>query len=116
MLNSSRLPGTSASTGNVASTTGTAPRSPAQPSTSRSRLPKLANSVAGKTASGRATAAATSASTVPSTAMSSSWCGNTSRPRVRNIPTWATHARPWWNAVIVCWAGIAAEPSASPAR
>ena len=116
MLKISRLPGTSAITGKVASTTGTAPRSPAQPSTIRSRLPSFANTVAGKTASGRATAAAISASTVPWSQMLSSWCGNTSRPSVRNMPTWATHASPWWNAVIVCWAGIAAEPSASPAR
>ena len=70
MLKSSRARGTSAITGKVASTTGTAPRRPAQPRIARSGHEKCENSVAGITASGRATTAATIASTVPSTAMS----------------------------------------------
>ena len=62
----SSLRGTPSRTGNVASTTGTAPRSPAQPSTARSRRSKPAPVVATSAASGRATTAASSASTVPS--------------------------------------------------
>ena len=56
-------------TGNVASTTGTAPRSPAQPSTRRSVVRSGANAVATMTASGRATKTSTSAISVPSSAI-----------------------------------------------
>ena len=84
------------STGKVARTTGTAPRRPAQPSTSRSADAKPLNAVATNTASGRATTAARRASTVPSTATSPRSAGNTSRPSVKNMPSCATQARPSW--------------------
>ena len=72
MLKNVRLPSTPAMTGNVPSTTGTAPRSPAQPSTNRSLIDSDANAVATTTASGRATKTSTSAMSDPSQAMSSS--------------------------------------------
>jgi hypothetical protein len=110
------LSGICSITGKVASTTGTAPRSPAQPMIRRSRAVNFANVVASAEPSGRATTATTSASTVPSTATSPSSDGNTSRPSVKNIVSWAIQARPSWNAVMVRLAGIAVEPSQRPAR
>ena len=52
----------------------------------------------------------------PRAATSPSSLGKTSRPSVRNIAICATHARPWWNTVTVCLAGMRPEPSISPAR
>ena len=40
--------------------------------------------------------------------------GNTSRPSVRNMPSCATQARPWWKEVIVCWAGIVRRAEHQP--
>ena len=62
--------------GNVASTTGTAPRNPAHPRTIRSVVFNGAVAVATITASGRATKTSTSAISVPSSAMSRSCDGN----------------------------------------
>ena len=72
MLKYSWLCGTPSSTGNVASTTGTAPRRPAHPRASRSPAVKRSNAVATATATGRATSISTSARTVPSNATLSS--------------------------------------------
>ena len=94
MLKNSREWGTSAITGKVASTTGTAPRSPAQPRTSLSLTEKESSAVETKVATGRATNSRSSASTVPSIQTSSRRLGNTSRPRARNIVIWATQPRP----------------------
>ena len=116
MLKYVLLSGTPSITGNVASTTGTPPRSPAQPSAKRSAALKWSKAVATKAATGRARATSTRAITVPSTQTSSSWLGNTSRPRVRKSPICATHASPWWKTVIVLRAGIVALPSTRPAR
>ena len=74
------LPPTPAMTGKVASTTGTAPRSPAAESARRSLHVNRAGRVAMATATGRETKTSTSASTVPRTATSSSRLGKTSRP------------------------------------
>ena len=103
------------STGKVASTTGTAPRSPAQPSTTRSAVVKRSKAVLTKAATGRATNTSTSASAVPLIATSPSSLGNTSSPSARNIAICATQASPWWNTVTVRLAGMRAEPSTSPA-
>ena len=108
--------GTSSITGKIASTTGTAPRSPAQPRNAFSGMLKPLPSVLTSVASGRATNTTTSASSVPSHATSSRSAGKTSRPSVRNIVSCATHAMPSWNAVTVRLAGMLADPSASPAR
>jgi hypothetical protein len=67
-------------------------------------------------ATGRATNIRTTASTVPSRATSPNDDGKTSRPSTRNIASWATQARPSWNVAMVWRAGIADEPSVSPAR
>ncbi len=115
MLKKSPLSVTSAITGNVASTTGTAPRRPAQPSTTRSATPKPIRGVETNTASGRATTVTTKASTVPSTTNSPSCAGFTSSPSARNITTWASQPMPSWKVMIVRLAGIRADPSARPA-
>ena len=115
MLKNVRDSSTWSSTGKVASTTGTAPRSPAQPSTTRSAVVKRSKAVLMKTATGRATKTSTSASAVPLIATSPRSLGNTSSPSARNIEICATHASPWWNTVTVRLAGIRAEPSISPA-
>ena len=114
MLKYSRLLGTPLITGKVASTTGTAPRSPAQPRTSRSRALKRSKAVASAVASGRATKATTRAIRVPSTSTSPSWLGKTSKPRVRKSVIWATQARPSWKAVIVRLAGIVGAAERQP--
>ena len=107
---------TSSITGNVASTTGTAPRRPAQPRNAFSRHSKPLPIVATSVATGRATKTTTSASSVPLPAISPSSDGNTSRPSVRNMPSCATQASPSWNAVTVRLAGRSADPSMSPHR
>ena len=116
MLKNSVLCGTWAITGKVASTTGTAPRRPAQPSTRRSTAEKRSNAVATNTATGRATKSSTSASAVPSSATSGRSLGNTSRPSTTNRLIWASQPSPSWKTVTVRFAGIGAEPSISPAR
>ena len=110
------LPPTPAMTGKVARTTGTAPRSPAPESARRSLHVNRAGRVEMATATGREMNTSTSASTVPRTATSSSRLGKTSRPSETNIATCPTQASPWWKEVTVCWAGMPAVPSASPAR
>ena len=85
-LKNSRFRGTSAITAKVASTTGTPPRSPAQPSASRSRAVKSSKIVASAAATGRATTTTTSASTVPSKATSPRSLGNTSSPKREEEP------------------------------
>jgi hypothetical protein len=109
-------PSTSSITGKVASTTGTAPRRPAQPSTTRSAIEKRSNAVLTKVATGRATNTSTSASAVPLTATSPRSLGKTSRPSARNMEICAIQARPWWNTVTVRLAGMREDPSISPAR
>jgi hypothetical protein len=103
-------------TGNVANTIGVPPRSPAQPSISRSRRLNFAPSVEMTAAAGRAIAAVTNAIAAPSGMMSTSWAGNTSRPSVRKRPSCATHASPSWKVTIVRLAGDEAVPSTRPAR
>ena len=114
MLKNSCERGMRSMTGNVASTTGTAPRSPAQPRTACSRQVKPNGVVHRTVASGRATNTSTSARTVPSSATPPRSDGKTNSPRTRNIDNCATHAMPSWNVAIVCLAGIVAEPSISP--
>ena len=116
MLKNSSDWGTSAITGKIASTTGTAPRRPAQPSSPFSRASRPLPHVVASIATGRATKTTTSASSEPFHATWSRSAGNTSRPRVRNIASCATQARPSWNAVTVRLAGRLAEPIARPAR
>ena len=116
MLKNSLLCSMFSITGKVASTTGTAPRRPAQPTTTRSPAVKRSNAVASAAVRGRAMKTSKSASAVPSSQTSSSLLGNTSSPRARNIAIWATQPRPWWKTVTVCLAGMRAEPSIRPAR
>jgi hypothetical protein len=116
MLKNSRLPGTPSITGNVARTTGTAPRRPAQPSSSRSRTVKRSSAVPRIVAAGRATTTRISASSVPSITTSPSWLGKTSSPSARNIEICATQASPWWKVMIVRFAGTVAVPRIRPAR
>jgi hypothetical protein len=68
MLKNWTLWATCSITGNVASTTGTAPLRPAHPSTARSGTLKPWKAVARNAAAGRATSATISASSVPLTA------------------------------------------------
>ena len=103
-------------TGKIANTIGVAPRSPAQPSISRSRRSKSARSVNSTADSGRAIAAVTIAIAAPSGMMSSSSLGNTRSPSIRKRPSCATQARPSWKVTIVRRAGVDAVPSTSPAR
>ena len=110
-----RPSGTLSITGKVASTTGTAPRSPAQPSTTRSCQLKSSRAVATAAESGRATNTRISVSTVPSSHTSPRALGKTSRPSARNIVICATHASPSWNTVTVCFAGMRPDPSTRPA-
>ena len=103
-------------TGNVARTTGTAPRSPAHPSATRSLNEKPIPTVLAKVAIGRATNTRTSARMIPSSHTPPKSDGNTRRPRTRNMPSCATHASPSWNVVIVRRAGVAELPMTRPAR
>ena len=99
----------------MASTTGTAPRRPAQPSTIRSRVSKRSKAVLTNVAIGRATNTSAQARAVALSATSSSRLGNTSRPSATNIAICATQASPSWKTVTVRLAGMRAEPSTSPA-
>ncbi len=116
MLKYSSERGTPSRIGNVASTTGTAPRRPAQPMSACSRRLNRAPTSEITVASGRLTKTTSSASSVPFQATSGSSDGKTSRPSVRNMPSCATQASPSWNAVTVRLAGRLPEPSASPVR
>jgi hypothetical protein len=80
----------------VASTIGTAPRSPAQPSRRRSRALKSLSAVDTQTATGRTTKTRSSASARPEPATSVSWRGNTRRPSTMNSVTCARNAMPSW--------------------
>ena len=90
--------GTSDDSAKVASTIGTAPRSPAQPSSSRSRLVNLLKAVDAQTAAGLIASMSRNASATAGTATSSSRLGKTSRPRTMKSATWARNARPSWKA------------------
>ena len=103
-------------TAKVANTTGTAPRRPAQPSTSFSPTLNPWPTVTTSAASGRANTAVATAIAVPSSAIAPRSSGNTSRPRIRNRESWAIQARPSWKVTIVRRAGVVAVPSTSPAR
>jgi hypothetical protein len=111
-----RPPSMPSVTAKVANTTGTAPRSPAQPSTIFSPTLKPWPTVTSSVASGRAITAVTSAIAVPSSAIAPRSSGNTSSPRIRNSASWAIQARPSWKVTIVRRAGVVAVPSTSPAR
>ena len=106
----------SADTANVANTIGTAPRRPAQPSTSFSPVVNPWRTVTSSAASGRAKTAVTSAIAVPSSAMSPRSPAFTSSPSSRNSPSCATHARPSWKVMIVRRAGDEALPRTRPVR
>jgi hypothetical protein len=110
----SSAPSTPAITGNVASTTGTAPRSPAHPSAIRSGTEKPRPMVPANAAIGRATNTSSSASRIPSSHTAPKSDGKTSSPRTRNMPSCATHARPSWKVVIVRRAGVDELPITRP--
>ena len=82
----------------VASTIGTAPRSPPHPRSSRSRELNPFRAVDAQTATGRIRTTSNSASTRPARATSASWRGKTSRPSTMNSATCARKASPSWNA------------------
>ena len=100
-------------TGKVASTIGTAPRSPAHPTSadSRRRNPKPLIEITA--ARGRATKISTAAMRKPSPAIPPNSPGFTSRPSVRNSAIWLTQARPSWKSRTVRRLGIDALPSIS---
>ena len=106
---------TPAITGKVASQIGIAPRRPAQPSITRSRLLKGAKALETKAASGRATNISAADSSSPSPATSPSPLGKTSRPSRAKSEIWAIHERPWWKAIVVGRAGTAPVPRMSAA-
>ena len=106
---------TPATTGKVASQIGIAPRRPAQPSISRSRLSNGAKALATKAASGRATKISTAESSRPSPATSTRPLGKTSRPSRTKSEIWATQERPWWKAIVVWRAGTGPVPRISAA-
>ena len=108
-------PSTPAITGKVASQIGIAPRSPAQPSISRSRMSNGARALATTAASGRATNMSAAERSRASAATSPSWLGNTSRPRRKKSEICETHDRPWWKAMVVCFAGTTPVPRISAA-
>ena len=101
---------TPATTGKVASQIGIAPRRPAQPSISRSRLSNGDSALATKAASGRATKISTTATSSAAPAWSSSPLGKTSSPSNTNSEIWAIQERPWWKAIVVWRAGIGPVP------
>ncbi len=108
-----RMPAT---TGKVASQIGVAPRSPAQPSSSRSRMRKGESAVAAKVASGRATRISTAESASPLTATSPRALGKTSSPSRMKSEICEIQPSPSWKVVSVRLAGIGAVPSASAVR
>ena len=94
-------------TGKVASTTGNAPRRPAQltratrePGSARSAWPATRPRGAPRTSARRSGSARR-------TATSPNSLGKTSRPRVRNSAIWLTQARPSWKSSTVRLPGIA---------
>ncbi len=103
-------PSTPAITGSVASQIGTAPRSPAQPSISRSRMSNGAKIVETQTATGRARKISTAESSSPFPATSTSSLGKTSSPSRKKSAICEIHARPWWKTTIVRRAGIRPLP------
>ena len=80
--------------GNVPSTIGTAPRSPAHASTTRSAAANGSRAVSANTATGRATNISTIASPIAGPRRCSSPRGVTSSPSITNSATCATHAAP----------------------
>ena len=107
---------TPATTGKVASQIGIAPRRPAQPSISRSRLSNGDRALATKAASGRATKISTAESEQRFAGDDRlSPLGNTSRPSSTKSEICATHESPWWKAIVVWRAGIGPLPRISAA-
>ena len=102
-------------TGKVASQIGIAPRSPAQPSISRSRALNGEKTLAANAASGRATNISAAESSRPSTATSPSPLGKTNSPSRAKSEICETQESPWWKAIVVRLAGIAPVPSPSAA-
>ena len=84
----------------MASTIGTAPRSPAQERNARSRQPKPWKSVETKTATGRATNVSTAVSAIAAPATGPRRLGKTSSPSTTNSVTCATNASPSWKVTI----------------
>ncbi len=103
-------------TGKVASQIGIAPRSPAQPSITRSRSVKRSVRLATAAASGRATKISTAEISRPSPATSTSWLGKTSRPSRKKSEICETQPRPWWKATIVRLPGTWPVPRISAVR
>ena len=116
MLKMRSADATSATTGNVASQIGVAPRSPAQPIISRSRMSKRVDRVERTAATGRATRISAADSARPLSATSGSSLGKTSRPRMKKRPICATQLTPWWKATIVRRPGMPPVPSHSAVR
>ncbi len=87
-------PGTRALTGMVASTIGTAPRSPAQDKNACCRQPSRSGSVAASTAAGRARNTSTSPTTMAGRTWAGSRAGEASRPSMTNSPIWASQPIP----------------------
>lgn len=108
--------GTPASSGKVASTIGTAPRSPAQDTISLSARVSGVQASAISTLTGRATNARNSATASPLPATGGSCEGKTSRPSVRNITICISQAVPSWKRTIERLWMKCRLPSTMPAR
>ena len=95
---------------------GTAPRKPTQEMNTRSRHGKWKGSSETNTASGRATKMRKSAITSAGTATGASSAGVASRPSMRNMPIWDSHASPSCTRRMFSSACTCRLPITTPAR
>ena len=94
MSNRRVAPGTRAFMGIVASTIGTAPRSPAQDKKPCWRQGIRSGSVATATAAGRAASTSTDPTAIAGMICAGSRAGEASSPSITNRPIWASQATP----------------------
>ena len=99
----------------VASTTGTAPRSPAQDRKSCSRRFTRNGSAEIATDNGRASSSSASPVITAGSTAASSRLGDTSRPSSTNRPIWASQASPSAKPRMACRCGSLELPSSTPA-
>ena len=115
-------PGTAAAQGMVASTMGTAPRSPAQERNACSRQVRvpirqtLASAAETTTEAGRATRISAKPATSPGSIADGSSDGRANMPSITKSPIWASQAAPSANPRVAARCGSRAFPSTSPAR
>ena len=110
----SSAPSTPETMGNVASTIGTAPRSPAQDRKSCSRRGTRNHGRHASTETGRATSSSTRPATTPATTASGNWPGSTSRPSITNSPICPSQPVPSAKERLAARCGSLALPSTTP--